>query len=67
VKLSHLYHLPKMVEKFELKNGHEVEWRKNSQLVKTYDKAQIQLNVDRDVNLQKWKWEHENLQASNLK
>jgi hypothetical protein len=55
-----------MVEKFELKNGHEVEWKKNSQLVKTYDMAQIQLNVDRDINLQKWKWKHENLQASNL-
>ncbi len=56
-----------MVEIFELKNEHEVEWKKHSQLVKTYDKAQIQLNVDRDINLQKWKWELENLQASHLK
>jgi hypothetical protein len=27
--------------------------KENSQLVKTYDRAQIQLNVDRDINLQK--------------
>jgi hypothetical protein len=42
VKLDHLDHQLEMPKKFELKKG--MKWsEKNSQDVKTYDKAQIQL------------------------
>jgi hypothetical protein len=48
MKLGHLDYLLEMVKKFELEKGYEVEWKKHT-ISKTCVKAQIQLNVDRDM------------------